>query len=130
VRLAQVFSNLLNNAAKYTEAGGRVTLSVRRGMRLAAPKSGGGAAAGAGGTCEAVAVCVKDTGIGIPTTLLTQLFELFAQAHRHLNRSQGGLGVGLALVRRLAEMHGGTVGAASDGPGTGAEFVVTLPVAS
>jgi signal transduction histidine kinase len=130
VRLAQVFSNLLNNTAKYTEAGGRVTLSVKRGMRLAAPQSGEGTAAAPDGTREAVAVHVRDTGIGIPPSILGQLFELFAQAHRHLNRSQGGLGVGLALVRRLVEMHGGTVSAASGGPGTGAEFVVTLPVAS
>jgi signal transduction histidine kinase len=130
IRLAQVFSNLLNNAAKYTESGGRVSLSLKRGMRLATPKSGEGVAAGPDGTCEAVAVHIKDTGIGIPPAILTQLFELFAQAHRHLNRSQGGLGVGLALVRRLVEMHGGTVSASSDGPGKGAEFVVTLPVVS
>jgi signal transduction histidine kinase len=108
VRLAQVFSNLLNNAAKYTEAGGRVSLSAL---------PGGGR----------VAVRVRDTGVGIPPEVLPHIFELFTQVNRTLNRSQGGLGVGLALVRRLVEMHGGTVAVHSDGPGTGAEFTVELP---
>jgi signal transduction histidine kinase len=109
VRLAQVLSNLLNNAAKYTEAGGSITLS--------AEKAGD----------EAV-FRVKDTGIGIPPELLPQVFELFTQVDRSLNRSQGGLGIGLALVRRLVEMHGGTVDAHSGGLGKGAEFVVRLPI--
>jgi len=110
VRLAQVFSNLLNNAAKYTEPGGHVCLRATRDGATAT-------------------VSVKDTGVGIPAPVLARIFDLFTQVDRNLNRSQGGLGVGLALVRRLVEMHGGTVSAASDGPGSGAEFVVTLPVA-
>ncbi len=110
VRLAQVFSNLLNNAAKYTEAGGRVSLT---------------------GDVEnnTVVVRVKDTGVGIPPEVLPQVFELFTQVDRSLNRSAGGLGVGLALVRRLVEMHGGSVAAHSEGPGMGTEFTVTLPLA-
>jgi signal transduction histidine kinase len=109
VRLAQVFSNLLNNAAKYTEPGGRVSLSAEP-------------------SADRVAVRVRDTGVGIPPEVLPHIFELFTQVNRTLNRSQGGLGVGLALVRRLVEMHGGTVRAHSDGPGAGAEFTVELPV--
>ena len=109
-RLVQVFSNLLNNAAKFTEPGGRVTVnSERQGNR--------------------VAVRVRDTGVGIPPEILPQIFDLFAQVDQHLNRSQGGLGIGLALVRRLVELHDGTVSVHSDGPGTGAEFIVVLPIA-
>jgi signal transduction histidine kinase len=109
MRLAQVFSNLLNNTAKYTEAGGRVSLSA--------------ALVG-----ERAVVRVKDTGVGIPRDVLPHIFELFTQVDRTLNRSQGGLGVGLALVRRLVEMHRGKVSVHSDGPGTGTEFTVELPV--
>jgi signal transduction histidine kinase len=109
VRLAQILSNLLNNAAKYTEAGGSVALSAEKAK-------------------DRVVFRVKDTGIGIPPELLPQVFELFTQVDRSLNRSQGGLGIGLALVRRLVEMHGGTVDAHSDGIGRGAEFVVRLPI--
>ena len=109
VRLAQVVSNLLNNAAKYTERGGAVALAVGR-------------------DDGHVSVHVRDTGIGIPAEVLPNVFELFTQVDRSLNRSQGGLGIGLALVRRLVEMHGGTVTAYSDGVGQGAEFVVRLPV--
>jgi signal transduction histidine kinase len=111
VRLAQVFSNLLNNAAKYTEPGGRVSLSAKV----------------ADGR---VVVRVRDTGVGIPRDVLPRVFELFTQVDRTLNRSEGGLGVGLALVRRLVEMHGGTVSAQSDGPGKGTEFTVNLPLAA
>jgi signal transduction histidine kinase len=108
VRLAQVFTNILNNAAKFTEPGGQVAVSVE--------------------TADGrVAVTVRDTGVGIPADVLPQLFGLFTQIDRSLNRSQGGLGIGLAIVRRLVEMHGGTVSAHSDGPGTGAAFTVTLP---
>jgi signal transduction histidine kinase len=110
VRLAQVFSNLLNNAAKYTEPGGRVSLTA---------KVHG----------KEVEVRVRDTGAGIPPDVLPRIFELFTPIDRSLNRTQGGLGVGLALVRRLVEMHGGTVTAVSDGPGTGTDFTVTLPIA-
>jgi PAS domain S-box-containing protein len=108
-RLAQVFANLLNNAAKYTDRGGRVDLAVvRRGH-------------------EAV-VSVRDTGVGIPAHMLPRVFEMFTQVDRHLERSQGGLGIGLSIVKKLVEMHGGAVEARSDGPGTGSEFVVRLPV--
>ena len=105
-----MFSNLLNNAAKYTPEGGRVAVT----------------AAAAGGR---VTVRVRDTGVGIAPEVLPRIFELFTQVDRSLNRSQGGLGVGLALVRRLVELHGGTVSARSDGPGKGSEFTVELPVA-
>ena len=110
VRLAQVFSNLLDNAAKYTDPGGRVSL----------------AAAAAG---ERVEVRVRDTGVGFPPEVVPQIFELFTQVDRTLNRTHGsGLGVGLALVRQLVEMHKGTIGAESGGPGAGAEFRVELPL--
>lgn len=109
VRLAQVFSNLLNNAAKYTEAGGRVGLRASR-------------------DGEWVSVVVTDTGVGIPADVMPWVFELFTQVDRNLNRAQGGLGIGLALVKRLVELHGGSVAAHSDGPGTGATFTVRLPV--
>jgi signal transduction histidine kinase len=109
VRLAQVFSNLLNNAAKYTPEGGTVSLTA--------------AQEGA----QAV-VRVRDSGVGIPLDVLPRVFELFTQVDRTLNRSQGGLGIGLALVHRLVELHGGTVSVRSDGPGQGAEFTVRLPV--
>jgi CheY-like chemotaxis protein len=110
-RLAQVFANLLNNAAKYTEKGGQITLAVQR-------KAG------------EVVVSVQDTGVGIPAHMLPKLFEMFMQVDRSLERSQGGLGIGLSLVKRLVEMHGGSVEAHSDGPGKGSEFVVRLAVAT
>jgi PAS domain S-box-containing protein len=109
-RLAQVFSNLLTNAAKYTEKGGHVWLTAER--------QGG----------EAV-VSVRDTGMGIAADYLPHVFEMFSQAAPALERSQGGLGVGLALVRGLVELHGGTIEARSGGPGLGSEFIVRLPVA-
>jgi PAS domain S-box-containing protein len=108
VRLAQVFSNLLNNAAKYTEAGGSITLTVER------------------HGSDAV-VSVRDNGLGIPAEMLGKVFELFTQIDGTLERSQGGLGIGLTLVRRLVEMHGGRVDARSEGQGHGSEFVVRLP---
>src|SRR5262249_51020273 len=109
VRLAQVVSNLLHNAAKYTEEGGQIWLS-----------------AGAEGG-EAV-VRVRDSGMGLPPEMLSSIFDLFTQADRSLDRSQGGLGIGLTLVRRLVEMHRGTVEAHSEGLGRGSEFVVRLPL--
>jgi signal transduction histidine kinase len=109
VRLTQVFTNILNNAAKFTEPGGRVWLSA--------------AVEG-----ERVVVTIRDSGVGIPADVLPRVFALFTQIDRSLNRSQGGLGIGLALVRRLVEMHEGTVAAHSDGPGTGATFTVSLPI--
>jgi signal transduction histidine kinase/ActR/RegA family two-component response regulator len=108
VRLTQVVGNLLNNAAKYTEEGGRIWLTAER------------------DGAEAV-LRVRDTGVGIPAEMLASIFELFTQVDRTLDRSQGGLGIGLTLVRRLVEMHGGRVQASSDGPGQGSEFVVRLP---
>lgn len=110
VRLSQVFANLLNNAVKYTDPGGRITLVAR---------SENGHAV----------VTVTDTGIGIPAALLPRIFDMFVQADREDRRSQGGLGIGLTLSRRLVEMHGGTLGAASPGPGLGSEFTVRLPLA-
>jgi signal transduction histidine kinase/CheY-like chemotaxis protein len=109
VRLAQVFSNLLNNAAKYSERGGHISLTVD-------PRGG-----------EAV-VTVKDGGVGIPPHMLPKIFDLFTQVDRSLERSQGGLGIGLTLVRRLVEMHGGSVEARSEGHGLGSEFAVRLPM--
>jgi signal transduction histidine kinase/DNA-binding response OmpR family regulator len=109
-RLAQVLSNLLNNAAKYTPEGGRVELSV---------------AAEAG----RVVFAVRDTGVGIPHDMLGGIFDLFTQVDRTLDRAQGGLGIGLTLVKRLVELHGGVVEAASEGPGRGSTFYVRLPAA-
>ncbi|HEX2224347.1 MAG TPA: PAS domain-containing protein [Thermoanaerobaculia bacterium] len=111
VRLSQVVGNLLSNAAKYMEPGGRIELS-------AALEEDGGQAV----------VRVRDHGIGMGPDLLPHVFDLFVQADRSLARSEGGLGIGLTLVRTLVEMHGGTVAAHSDGPGRGSELSVRLPV--
>ncbi|WP_125469085.1 hybrid sensor histidine kinase/response regulator [Methylomagnum ishizawai] len=107
IRLAQVIANLLNNAAKYTGEGGRITLALE-----ARPGH--------------VDIRVRDTGCGIDPACLPNLFELFYQADHSLDRAQGGLGIGLSLVRRLVEMHGGEVRAFSAGRGRGSEFVVSL----
>jgi PAS domain S-box-containing protein len=109
VRLSQIFSNLLNNAAKFTDRAGQVWLT--------ALKQGG-----------EVLVSVRDTGIGIASEHLPRLFDMFSQASPALDRSQGGLGIGLSLVRRLVELHGGSIEAHSQGPGLGSEFIVRLPV--
>jgi signal transduction histidine kinase/DNA-binding response OmpR family regulator len=109
VRLAQVLSNLLNNAAKYTEEGGSIQLKVER-------------------DDETLVVRVRDNGVGIPPHMLASIFEMFTQVDRSLDRSQGGLGIGLTLVHKLVEMHGGRVEAFSDGPNQGSEFVVSLPL--
>jgi PAS domain S-box-containing protein len=109
-RLAQVFSNLLSNAAKFTDHGGRIRLT----MQLQG--------------AEAV-VSVQDNGSGISTEMLRRVFEMFTQAEGNLERSKGGLGIGLSIVKRLIEMHDGSVEARSDGHGRGSEFVVRLPVA-
>jgi len=110
VRLAQVLSNLLNNAAKYTAEGGEIWLKVER------------------ESTEAV-FRVRDSGAGIPPDLIPHVFDLFMQVDQSLDRSQGGLGIGLTLVRRLVEMHRGTIQAFSQGPGCGSEFVVRIPLA-
>ena len=110
-RLDQVMINLLNNAAKYTEPGGSIALHVARDDRRAR-------------------IRVVDTGIGIPAEMLPRIFDLFTQVDHALDRSQGGLGIGLTLVRRLVELHGGTVAVRSEGPGRGSEFVVELPLAA
>jgi CheY-like chemotaxis protein/two-component sensor histidine kinase len=107
-RLEQVVVNLLTNAAKYTDPGGHVWLTVQQ-------------------EGEEAVLRVRDTGVGIAPEILPRIFDLFTQAERSLDRSQGGLGIGLALVQRLVEMHGGTV-AASSALGQGSEFVVRLPV--
>jgi signal transduction histidine kinase len=113
-RLAQVVLNLLNNAAKYTEEGGHITLT----LDAPAPEDGRPAE---------VVLRVRDTGVGIPPEMLPRVFDLFTQVDRTLDRSQGGLGIGLTLVRRLVEMHGGRAEAHSEGAGKGSEFVVRLP---
>ena len=109
-RLAQVFSNLLNNAAKYTEPGGQIWLSVQR-------EEG-----------EAV-VRVRDSGIGLDKHSLESIFDMFVQVDRSLERSQAGLGVGLTLAKRLVTLHGGTITVKSEGPGRGSEFEARLPLA-
>ena len=110
-RLAQVFSNLLINAAKYTLSQGKITLATER-------------------HGDDVVVRVTDTGIGLGPDQLPRIFEMFGQLDSAQGRSQGGLGIGLSLARRLVEMHGGDISAASDGPGQGSAFSVRLPLAS
>jgi PAS domain S-box-containing protein len=107
-RLEQVLVNLLTNAAKYTDAGGRIALSAR-------PEG------------DRIALAVEDNGSGIPPEKIPQMFELFAQGDRSIARSEGGLGIGLTLVKNLVELHGGSVAARSEGPGRGSEFTVRLP---
>jgi signal transduction histidine kinase/CheY-like chemotaxis protein len=112
VRLEQVVSNLLTNAIKYTSPGGQIALAI---------ETVGGSTA---------RLTVRDNGIGIAQDLVPHVFDLFTQAERALDRSQGGLGIGLTLVRSLVEMHGGTVSVTSDGPDCGSEFRVELPLAA
>jgi CheY-like chemotaxis protein/two-component sensor histidine kinase len=114
-RLAQAIGNLVSNAAKYTEHGGKISVRVER-------------AQSDENTQAQVVIRVTDSGVGIPPQMLPQLFELFTQGERTLDQAQGGLGIGLALVRRLVALHGGTVTAYSEGEGQGSEFVVRLPV--
>jgi signal transduction histidine kinase/CheY-like chemotaxis protein len=108
-RLAQVFSNLLNNAAKYTEPAGHIRLTAERRE-------------------SEVVVEVQDTGIGISRDMLPRIFDIFTQGDRSLERAQGGLGIGLSIVRGVVELHGGSVAAHSDGPGRGSKLTVRLPV--
>jgi signal transduction histidine kinase len=111
LRLTQALGNVLANAAKYTERAGRITLIARR-------------------SDDVLEIRVRDTGIGIPSALLPMIFDMFTQLRNDSGRSQSGLGIGLALVRKLLEMHGGTVTASSEGDGLGSEFLIRLPVIS
>jgi CheY-like chemotaxis protein len=108
-RLAQVFGNLLNNSSKYTQPNGSISISAKR-------------------IGEEAVVTVKDDGAGIPGNKLDSIFDMFTQVDRTAERSQGGLGIGLTLVKRLVEMHGGSIEAKSEGEGKGSEFVVHLPI--
>src|SRR5690606_19660510 len=110
VRLAQIFANLLMNAAKYTDPRGRI------GLRAALEN-------------RHVNVSIRDTGIGIGADMLPRVFHMFSQVHSALDRTEGGLGIGLALVRGLVELHGGTIEARSEGLDMGSEFIVRLPLA-
>ncbi|HEX3993319.1 MAG TPA: response regulator [Acetobacteraceae bacterium] len=110
-RLAQVVGNLLNNAAKYTPEGGQIGLTVRV-------------------ENDCAAISVSDTGVGIPKDLQARVFQLFAQVDQHLDRARGGLGIGLALVKQLVALHGGTVDVESAGIGQGSTFVVRVPLAA
>jgi signal transduction histidine kinase len=109
LRLTQAVGNVLSNAAKYTENGGQISLTARQVDGI-------------------VEIRVQDTGIGIPSDLQPMIFDMFTQLNHQTGRAQGGLGIGLALVRKLLEMHGGSVTAFSEGNGQGSEFLITLPV--
>jgi signal transduction histidine kinase len=108
-RLVQCISNILTNSAKYTDAGGEIRVEVRSEQSQAV-------------------IAIADNGVGIAPELLSQIFDLFVQSDRTLDRSQGGLGIGLSVVQRLIEMHGGSVSARSSGPGQGSTFEVRLPI--
>jgi len=108
-RLCQIVSNLLNNSAKYTPEGGRISLTTER-------------------MANDVVISVRDTGVGIRQDLLPRVLDMFTQVDRSIERAQGGLGIGLALVKTLVHMHGGSVSARSEGPGLGSTFVVRLPL--
>jgi CheY-like chemotaxis protein len=108
LRLTQALGNVLSNAAKYTEGAGRIGLAARQ-------------------VDESVEIRVRDNGIGIPSPMLPKIFDMFTQLRSETGHPQSGLGIGLALVRKLLEMHGGTVTAFSEGVGLGSEFVITLP---
>lgn len=110
-RIAQIFLNILNNAAKYSDPGGRIA--------LVASQTGN----------EAV-ISIRDTGLGIPPEMLAKIFDMFGQLETPDQQARGGLGIGLSVVKKLVEMHGGTVQALSEGRGTGSEFVVRLPMAA
>lgn len=110
-RISQIFSNLLSNSAKYTPPSGRIEIEAKLEGQHAV-------------------IIVRDNGVGIPSDSLPYVFDMFRQVDSSLDRAQGGLGIGLTLVRQFVELHGGTINATSDGPGTGSEFTVCLPVAS
>jgi CheY-like chemotaxis protein len=121
VRIAQIVLNLLNNAAKFTPKGGNIWLTVEKVRASAAP-----AVSNMSGTAI---IRVRDNGLGISSEMLSRVFDLFTQADDSTARTEGGLGIGLTLVRHLTEMHGGQVEVHSDGPGRGSEFVIRLPLA-
>lgn len=108
LRMSQALSNLLTNAAKYTDPGGRIEVEIRQ-------------------TPDELLMSVKDSGIGVPAAALPNIFEMFSQVGSAIDRAEGGLGIGLALVKGLVELHGGTVEAASDGAGKGSNFTIRLP---
>jgi signal transduction histidine kinase/ActR/RegA family two-component response regulator len=108
IRLSQVFGNVLHNAIKFTPAGGLIAVNVER-------------------VGHDAVVTIRDTGCGIPEPMLARIFEMFQQVDQSLGRAHGGLGIGLTLVKRLVELHGGMIQAHSDGPGQGSEFAITLP---
>jgi signal transduction histidine kinase/ActR/RegA family two-component response regulator len=110
-RLLQIFGNVLHNAIKFTPPGGQIAVTLER--------------AGS----QAV-IRIRDSGCGVPPAMLSQIFEMFQQVDQSLGRAHGGLGIGLTLVKRLVELHGGTITASSEGPGKGSEFVITLPALS
>jgi signal transduction histidine kinase len=109
LRIEQIIVNILNNASKYTPDGGRISLSGR--------KEG-----------ENAVITVKDNGIGIPSETMPKIFTLFSQDEKSIGMAKGGLGIGLALAKALAELHGGAIPASSEGAGKGAAFEVTLPL--
>jgi CheY-like chemotaxis protein len=109
LRLAQVFVNLLNNASKYTRPHGRIRVMVHK-------------------QAETVSVSIIDNGTGIPRDMLAKVFDLFVQVDNSLERTTGGLGVGLTIAKKLVELHGGSIEAQSEGPGMGSSFVVRLPI--
>jgi CheY-like chemotaxis protein len=111
IRLAQVFSNLLNNAAKYTKPGGHIWFTVTV-------------------VDKHVIVSVKDDGLGIEPHMLDKVFEMFTQIEPSLDRTQGGLGIGLSIARELVNMHDATIEASSNGAGLGSEFVIRLPLST
>jgi PAS domain S-box-containing protein len=108
-RVAQILGNILNNACKYTEPGGSISLVAER-------------------QADHIVLSVKDNGIGIPPDMIPHIFGMFTQLDESKERAEGGLGIGLAVAKQLAELHGGTIGASSDGAGRGSEFVVRLPI--
>lgn len=110
IRLEQIIVNLLNNAAKFTDKGGTIEVSARR-------------------EDDSVTIVISDTGVGIPPEKLPEMFDLFVQGDRSSARSEGGLGIGLTVVKKLVEMHGGRISARSGGPGKGSEFTIRIPAA-
>jgi two-component system CheB/CheR fusion protein len=123
VRFGQILSNLLHNASKYTQRGGEISVTVEEPAMLRDADTGGSVPMGE------VLIRVKDNGIGIPADKLRDIFNMFMRATRSIDADQGGLGLGLTLVKRLIELHGGRIDAYSEGPGRGSEFVVRVPSA-